>query len=688
MYPGAAQQYHYGQSFLENFNADQFSEQRKTNLFYPFASKEDWQVGAWLSRSRLSVAAIDSFLSLPLIRTLPLSFRSAQQLRGRIELLPSGPKWRYRVLKTSTPTKTPVRLFWRDPLECIEALFNNPLFHNKLDLVPRRVYRSEERLVRVYSEWMTGDTAWDMQERLPDGATLLGVMLSSDKTTVSALTGDRCAHPLLIGLANIFKDVRLKASSNAFLLTALLPIPKFIHTKKRICGVLTDRLIHESLDIVLEPLKKAAASGAMLADPAGQDTIAQLGKITESPSNIKEYFKEAQKLRLNGVDKPFWSDYALADPYLFLNPEPLHYWHKFSWDHEVRWAINIVGAAEIDYRFSILHPATGFRQFKEGISALKKVTGRTQRDVQRYLVGVIAGCAPRGVVIAIRALIEFRYLGQAPEIDDNDCDKLLGSLQEFHHHKSAVIKAGGRRGKNGTITDWHIPKLELLQSVVPSIRRSGVPAQWSADPTEHAHVIVIKNPARGSNNNDYDPQICRFLDRTDRCFRFEMATSLQEARNQSQDDSDSEDGGDDNYNVENGDEDTKLYSAIMSLGAPSRSLTDYFAKALALQENHAVPLPTRTFANNSTAIHISRDPVRTRVLIDDVAEQFRIPDLRAALGDYLLRDREPGNVHTIGGQRRSAANCQLPFKHLQIWHKIRLQQFSFHDCKNILPAQT
>ncbi|KAH7903623.1 hypothetical protein BJ138DRAFT_974941, partial [Hygrophoropsis aurantiaca] len=73
-------------------------------------------------------------------------------------------------------TKTPVCLFWQDPLECIEALFNNPLFHNKLDLVPRRVYRSEEHLVQVYSKWMTGDTTWDMQEHLPDGATLLGVM--------------------------------------------------------------------------------------------------------------------------------------------------------------------------------------------------------------------------------------------------------------------------------------------------------------------------------------------------------------------------------------------------------------------------------------------------------------------------------------------------------------------------------
>ncbi|KAH7904468.1 hypothetical protein BJ138DRAFT_1119390 [Hygrophoropsis aurantiaca] len=242
--------------------------------------------------------------------------------------------------------------------------------------------------------------------------------------------------------------------------------------------------------------------------------------ITESPNHIEEYFKEVQRFRLNGVAKPFWRDWPLADPYYFLNTEPLHYWHKFSWDHEVQWAINIVGADEIDYRFnSILQPMVGYRHFKEGISTLKQVTGRTQRDVQRYLIGIIAGRAPRDVVIAIRALIEFRYIAQAPEIDDDDCNKILAALQVFHDHKAAIIKAGGRRGAKNLIDHWYIPKLELLQHVVRSIRQSGVPAQWSADATEHAHIIVIKNPARSTNNNDYDPQICCFLDRTDRCFR-------------------------------------------------------------------------------------------------------------------------------------------------------------------------
>jgi Plavaka transposase len=97
------------------------------------------------------------------MKTLQLSFRTAQQLRGLVELLPSGPEWQCRILSPNVPTKSPVRLFYRDPLKCLEALFNHPLFHDKLDLVPRRVYRTAEHLVRVYTEWITGNAAWEMQ---------------------------------------------------------------------------------------------------------------------------------------------------------------------------------------------------------------------------------------------------------------------------------------------------------------------------------------------------------------------------------------------------------------------------------------------------------------------------------------------------------------------------------------------
>ena len=184
-FPGAAKIFQDERNtFLHKFDQDRFSNERQENLYYPFSSRSDWEFGLWLTRSGLSLAAIDSLLSLELvsplmyislallngkmkiqIKCLPISFRTAKQLRGLIELLPSGPKWQYHVMKTAIPTKSPVRLFYRDSVECLEALFEHPLFHDKLDLVPRRVYRSAERLVRVYSEWMTGDVAWDIQVR-------------------------------------------------------------------------------------------------------------------------------------------------------------------------------------------------------------------------------------------------------------------------------------------------------------------------------------------------------------------------------------------------------------------------------------------------------------------------------------------------------------------------------------------
>ena len=107
------------------------------------------------------------------------------------------------------------------------------------------------------------------QDKLPAGATLLGTVLSSDKTNISAMTGNRSAHPLLISLANIFMNFRNKSSNHLFLLLTLLPIPHYTHPTKKIRGVLNNRLFHQCLDIVLAPLKKAAEIGVMMADPLG-----------------------------------------------------------------------------------------------------------------------------------------------------------------------------------------------------------------------------------------------------------------------------------------------------------------------------------------------------------------------------------------------------------------------------------
>ena len=81
------------------------------------------------------------------------------------------------------------------------------------------------------------------------------------------MTGNRVAHPVLISLANLLMDFKSKATNHAFMLLALLPVPKFIEKSREIRGVLESRLIHECLDFVLKPLKTAAAVGVIMSDP-------------------------------------------------------------------------------------------------------------------------------------------------------------------------------------------------------------------------------------------------------------------------------------------------------------------------------------------------------------------------------------------------------------------------------------
>ena len=66
-YPGAAKTFGMGQTFMDKFDADQFSSQRNIQLYYPFASRDEWELASYLLRSSLSMAAIDKFLKLELV---------------------------------------------------------------------------------------------------------------------------------------------------------------------------------------------------------------------------------------------------------------------------------------------------------------------------------------------------------------------------------------------------------------------------------------------------------------------------------------------------------------------------------------------------------------------------------------------------------------------------------------------
>jgi hypothetical protein len=69
-YVGAAREYGRGMTFLQRFDSDQHAQARKKNLYYPFTSRDEWELAAFLLRSDLSLASIDLFLSLKLVSVL------------------------------------------------------------------------------------------------------------------------------------------------------------------------------------------------------------------------------------------------------------------------------------------------------------------------------------------------------------------------------------------------------------------------------------------------------------------------------------------------------------------------------------------------------------------------------------------------------------------------------------------
>ena len=71
-FDSAAKEWGFGSTFMGRFDCDESAYIRQENLYYPFASKADWELAAFLLRSRLSMAMIDDFLGLQLVSILPM----------------------------------------------------------------------------------------------------------------------------------------------------------------------------------------------------------------------------------------------------------------------------------------------------------------------------------------------------------------------------------------------------------------------------------------------------------------------------------------------------------------------------------------------------------------------------------------------------------------------------------------
>jgi len=235
--------------------------------------------------------------------------------------------------------------------------------------------------------------------RLPVGATIAPVILSSDKARLSQFRGDKSAWPVYLMIGNIAKDVRRKPSSHATVLIGYIPVGKFDCFSDKTHPLAHYRTFHYAMSILLESMAEAGKNGVLTACTDGQgrhvfpilatyvadypkqclvaccmenrcpvckvepkkrgdheenlkrtenETVSMLKEFIQGDTN-KEFKESFTAAGIRPVSPPFWHSLPHTDIFQSFTPDLLHQLHKGVFkDHLVKWCTEILGEDEVD----------------------------------------------------------------------------------------------------------------------------------------------------------------------------------------------------------------------------------------------------------------------------------------------------------------------------------------------------
>ncbi|GJE96279.1 hypothetical protein PsYK624_124730 [Phanerochaete sordida] len=224
--------------------------------------------------------------------------------------------------------------------------------------------------------------------------------------------------------------------------------------------------------------------------------------------------------------KPFWADLPHADIFVCVTPDILHQLHKGMFkDHVVKWASACVpgGEHEVDARFQCMPAHPELRHFSQGISLVSQWTGTEYKNMEKVFLGVIAGAAPKEVILAVRGLLDFIYYAHFESHTNASLSCLDEAWMQFHRYKSSFIKHYAL--STGIPKAWAnfsgIPKLHAMDHYLRSIRLLGSAPGYNTEGTERLHIDFAKNAYRAGNKKQYIRQMTEWLDRQEAVHRFQ-----------------------------------------------------------------------------------------------------------------------------------------------------------------------
>ncbi|KAI6132289.1 hypothetical protein EV401DRAFT_2053882 [Pisolithus croceorrhizus] len=431
-------------------------------------------------------------------------------------------------------------VWYQDPREVIHGILASSEFTDSLDYVPYREYDASNDQ-RRWQDFMLGDWAWEQVDRILSddptvaGATLVPIILGSDKTTVSVATGQTDYYPLYLSIGNVCNTLR-RVHRNAIVLIGFLAMLKTTreHASTQAFRKFKRQLFHSLLTCILYSLRHPMtepetilfgdnyyrrviyALAAYIADYKEQVLLSciirnwcpkclghhnnldkdALRRSHEHCDTIIEELEFRQLWDSYGIVGdivPFTNNFPCADIHAMLSPDILHQLIKGGFkDHLVDWVerylVHIHGKTkadrildDIDRWIAAVAPFAGLRQFPQG-QHFKQWTGDDSKGLMK--VSLFSLCTA-ALLIAVLQVYIAAIEGHVPKdvvctfrAFLEFCYLIDDALRHFHLYREVFRNAG------------HYHYL---------IRQFGAPNGLCSSITESKHIKAVKRPYRCTN---------------------------------------------------------------------------------------------------------------------------------------------------------------------------------------------
>ncbi|KAI6155779.1 hypothetical protein BKA82DRAFT_4326792 [Pisolithus tinctorius] len=410
-------------------------------------------------------------------------------------------------------------VWYQDPHKVIHNVLARADLIGRIDYVPYREYDSTNNQ-RRWEDFMSGAWAWNEADRIISedpttaGATLIPIILGSDKTTVSVATGQTDYYPLYLSIGNVCNTIR-RAHCSAVVLIGFLAMPKTTreHAKIILCGNKYYRRVIYSLAAYIADYEEQVLLSCIvrnwcpkcLAHRESLDDDALRRRREHADAVIEEFdfCKLWDTYGIVGDIVPFTNDFPCADIYGMLSPDILHQLIKGGFkDHLVDWVehylIHIHGKTqvekvldEIDWRIAAVAPYTGLRRFPQG-RHFKQWTSDDSKGLMKVYIAAIEGYVPQYVVFTFRAFLEFCYLVRRNVITQQTLVEIDDALRRFHLYREVFQNAG-------VVDTFSLPRQHAMKHYYHLICQFGTPNSLCSSITESKHIKAVKRPYRHTN---------------------------------------------------------------------------------------------------------------------------------------------------------------------------------------------